>query len=390
MLDRMGWGALALAAVAFQLGAVAEAQIAVLTGPVEAPSCMPRDGACDEMTVVCPTGEVCQSFGGDRKVCAPSPAVFCCDTDADCPTDSSGSAGARACTGIAGLGRGICLPDNDYCAAPDGVVSARMVLACHTLAGSAARVTYESGDCDRDGVRNADDPVPCLPNRLGVWVPGAGGPSCVISETTELVCNEVGDVCTLADDRAAVCTANERTGGQRICSTPPDLFCCGGFVHTACPAGECVLPSDLGDGDGMCTNPRLLCDDAPTMEELLQCHSFRGVLTTIEDGDCDGDGIRNADETQEERCVPNEPADGGVAPSDGGSNLPDAGRTVGDSGMADEDGGGVSPFDAGGTPIEPRFNGGGGCACRSAPARSGAGGWLALVAVGAAIALRRR
>lgn len=392
MLDRMGWGAgaAALAVAVLQLGGVAEAQIAILTGTVDAPSCVARTVACDDATgTACPTGEVCQSFGLDRKVCAPSPAIFCCNTQEDCPTDASGTGGPLSCTPIAGAGRGLCLTDNDYCASPDGTVTSSRIIACHSFAGSTVRQTYANGDCDRDGIPNEEDPAPCLPNRIGVWVPGVSGPVCASGEAAELQCNEVGDACSLADDRTGVCTANARTGGQRICSTLPDLFCCGGFVHVDCPAGECVLPSDVGDGTGMCTNPRLLCGDSPTMDELIACHTFGGVLTTIENGDCDGDGIRNVDETEERRCFPDAPLDGGVVTGDGGSSVPDAGSVV-DAGSASEDGGVVAPFD-GGTPIDPRFNGGGGCACRSAPERAGSSGWwLALAALGVVLRRSRR
>lgn len=395
MLDRMGWGAgaIALAALAFQLGGAAEAQIAILTGTVDAPTCMARTVPCSDAGDACAEGEVCQSFGLDRKVCAPPGAIFCCSTDEDCPTDSTGTGGPLTCADVDGESRGICLPDNDYCASADGVLSARTIVACHTAAGSTVRQSYANGDCDRDGIRNGEDPLPCLPERIGVWVPGASGPFCASSDAAALVCNEVGDPCVLADERTAVCTANERTGGQLVCSTLPDLFCCGGFVHIACPAGECVLPSDIGDGQGMCTNPALLCSERPTMDELLRCHTFGGALTTIEDGDCDGDTIRNVDETEETRCVPNAPtADGGVVTSDGGNNqVPDAGSPGPDSGApSQDDGGAVTPFDAGGTPIDPRFNGGGGCACRSTPDRSSGGWWLVLVAAGVTIVRRRR
>ena len=109
-----------------------------------------------------------------------------------------------------------------------------------------------------------------------------------------------------------------------------------------------------------------------------------GDPVSWDEGDCDDDGTKNLDEVNNDETPCGEPApDAGPSDYDGGPSQEDAGMVMPeDAGGAGVDGGSTGPG------IDPRFEGGGGCACRATPGRSEAPLALALLALG--LFVRRR
>lgn len=332
----------------------AEAQSVGYVGP---------GGSCTPAARGCATDEQCfEESGGETdtcdeldvggraiRVCRPALSALCCtgpvSADIACPD-------GLACVERVVGSLGICVPED----ANDCGGDAEQIGRCHTSPDGGAPVAYEYGDCDADLVPNGieetvgTDPCSPPPPRLGVWIAHGGAWQCAPTGT----CESLDEPCDVGGSGDGRCAANDRTGdGAPICSVPPDLFCCGTLAGMECPQGECVLPEDVDDGAGFCTDPSLLCGHDE--ESLVACHtSPSGKLATIENGDCDRDGLANAHEKRMGRdpCTAERP--------------PDAGTIQRDGGVKPNDGGPGGQRDASqGPPVAVEFGGGGGCACRA-------------------------
>lgn len=318
---------------------------------------IPGDTECRQIEVDC-TSDVectdvfevpsaCRSIdagGVTFMACVPDESAFCCAFDGTplCPDGTT-------CHLASPDAAGVCLRnDRDYCEANP---MAERIQQCHTSPDFVFPVGFELGDCDGDGLANAaeeragTDHCTAPPTPIAAWVEGTADIQCA---TGVVACDpSVGPGCN-GGAFEGVCQLDDRTGDAApLCAPEPDLFCCGGPSGFACPALTCVLPSDREGAPGVCTNSAFVCS---TDEATLRaCHtSIDGLIPVpIEIGDCDGDDIENARDD---------------APC--GEEAIDAGRPA----------------------IEPRFQGGGGCACRASPAHAGA----PFLLVALAFLLRRR
>jgi len=133
------------------------------------PWCSPTGGSdCFGMA-----GSDCLMLPGHGvSICTtlPSPDLeaFCCDTRTDCPVSSAGS--TRECTTVTGLpdgAPGVCVDTSkNWCVAdPGSSIDPLTLRQCltPTTAVVGATLSWDTGDCDQDGVANAEDPCPCRP-----------------------------------------------------------------------------------------------------------------------------------------------------------------------------------------------------------------------------------
>jgi cysteine-rich repeat protein len=164
--------------------------------------------------------------------------------------------------------------------------------------------------------------------------------------------------------------------------------CGDGFVRTgteACDDGndldtdECITCRRASCGDGFVQAGVEDCDDANASQEdecLIDCAMASCGDGFVRDGveECD-DGNTGAGDGCTAACLSEPGVDGGV-------DL-DAGTSTGDDGGTTVEGDAGTSMDAGVDPPED-----GGCACRSA-GRERSGVWLAILAIGLALALRR-
>jgi MYXO-CTERM domain-containing protein len=264
----------------------------------------------------------CRDFGAHGSFCAPANAIFCCTDDkGDCPT------GSGTCEDISGLsgGSGLCLPDERYC----GERSLEQVIACHTLPGTnVVTPAYRQGDCDRDGLGNADE-VGLGTDECAAPAPiGVVGDGACVPLTVGCV---VGVSCPVAPGgRVSTCETTPDGNGSYCNPGLDTLYCCDSQIVCPMSGDRCV--------DNLCVADD--CEDFDDIDPAACVSDSEGNHVPYPSGDCDLDGIPNGgDETQ---C--GVAFDAGVRPDfDAGSS--DAGPTRGI--------------------IEPRFSGGGGCACRA-------------------------
>lgn len=323
------------------------------------------DPGCTAPGSPCPETDrpsTCRQFPGGStpfSICVPdNVALFCCGGFGDCPyRTGSGASGTLECThgtGIAG-DAGICLdPSRNYCTAivPPPASSIR---SCHFGPGG-AMVPYDEGDCDRDGLTNAEEEEagtdPCsVPARRAVW---DGSESC---EPLPSGCIR-GDTCPTASGPGTCRRSADGFGTICVPDTDGVLYCGGGAYE--CPEGQ-VEVVDSARRRTWCI--RDVCGDEMGDVPIACVIDAEENPVGWGDGDCDEDGIPNMAESSEGICVPDDPPD------------EDAGGTSGDAG---------SPPDT-----DPEFAGGGGCACRAGESPSRSHGWLALLALGALLFRRR-
>ncbi len=366
-------GALLVAGVA----CTAHAQTAsVLTetgsGTYECVNSTGTDG-CAAGGVACGIGSTCRSLGSGVFRCFPNDTVFCCNDGALCPAGGT-------CTLPRDFDQSICLPGHDYCAGSTDAPTLSRIEACHTSATTSAfPVSWAAGDCDGDGI----------PNQLEV---DNGTDFCLASGPIEIYtdagcaalstgCSPVGSACTDDVGGAGTCQRLLNLSATFCRPSEPALACCN--VGDICAAGsECV---SVSDGDHVCAQQ--LCPDASGIEPLDCITAPDGSIVPAAQGDCDGDGIANGDEQglRTNPCVADAPDAGTQPEEDAGTEEPDAGSSAPDGGVKTMDAG-APMHDPG---VTPRFEGGGGCVCRTAPSAPGHGlAWLGLAAL--AILIRRR
>ena len=141
-----------------------------------------------------------------------------------------------------------------------------------------------------------------------------------------------------------------------------EYACCGDGA--GCPEGS-TCDNSGGFDFGICTD-----EARPTCDHSVAADCFAG--TSWDDGDCDGDGIKNVEETAGCECMD--------ARSKESEDVcrPDAGMpmTLRDAGTDDVVDSGPNPFDAGtDAPKPPRadaldYRGSGGCTCDAGSAGS--------------------
>ena len=320
------------------------------------------------------------------RYCLPDGAIPCClDRQLSCPTGADTAYTCRAASGLTYTDGGtpvdanLCVELNPSGATglPDAYCAGETtedLVACHTAPDSAPtdpKVGWEGGDCDGDGTANAADPDACTPPPNRGVATETGCQAVTLGCTPDTTC-----FLTFNGDQTGDC---EVVGGGTLCvptgGDTSELYCADG------PGGFDCLPDSerkvsLG-GARYCVPD--VCAAAGV--DLTLCISGDdGDPVPWDDGDCDGDGESNRherDSAERDPCVDESmvPADGGAAPGP-------------DGGPAPADAGSIAPSADGGAPIDPNFEGGGGCACRAAPGRRGGG--IALALLGLALALRRR
>jgi MYXO-CTERM domain-containing protein len=237
---------------------------------------------------------------------------------------------------------------------------------------------------------------------------------------------------TVFGDRAVCQAFDERTGEpfcRAECSTILGCDETSDCARLGSATPQCVPfePSDGGEPSGLCLYPTLgitYCADAPPTvidHYWMACHTLPGggVTSNYFDGDCDGDGCANGEDSTpciagDGPCVPRTRGplcgtamalDAGVGSGDGGTSAdagattepdggnattPDAGEDEDDAGTTVElDAGERGEMDAGGAPPGIGFNGGGGCRC-GVPGRGSAPGGALGIGLLALLALARR
>lgn len=354
---RAAWvGALALLGMLAASGARAQ----ILTRTADGFHCAPiADRLCVAAGTSCGTMERCRMFG-DARLCTPDDALFCCSDTGDCPAASEGEepTTCNAVSGLSGAG-GVCLPDRDYC----GASALEDVVRCHTSPRGVLVRQWDEGDCDGDGLSNKIEvdagTDPCeAPGPVARVVDGGR------CEPLAMACVR-GTACAVNDGPG---TCEETGDGAGTFCAPDDepLYCCGSFV---CPDdSDACVPAESAS---VCVSSHCV----GRVRDLLACvTSPGGALVPFDEGDCDGDGVTNADESE----AGTDPCGDEPPEEDAGASAEDAGGT----GMR-EDGGVLEPG------LDVRFEGGGGCACRAEPSRGAADAWL-LLAAGLALALLRR
>jgi hypothetical protein len=129
-----------------------------------------------------------------------------------------------------------------------------------------------------------------------------------------------------------------------------------------------------------------LCVDSLCAErgigDLRACITAGDATVPFAEGDCDSDGVTNGEEID----------NAGTDPCADEGAVVDAGATA-DAGQGEADGGGGSMRDDGGLvtpPIDVRFEGGGGCACRALAAGSSPAPSMLLLAGVALLVMRAR
>lgn len=291
----------------------------------------------------------CVAFVSGATACIPDDfAVFCCaDDTSGCPLNEAGSP-FTCVSGIGPLGQNLCLDlGRTYCN-DGGPPTHADFSACQVVGGEI--VAWADGDCDGDGIPNGSDDAPC-PRPQATWV----GDGC-LSLLSDCV---PGTSCFTNADGMGFCEGDPTTG-QTMCVPDGPLVYCGGDLFL-CPEG---MVSIFDDERG-----QAFCAPAVCPEPSLSCIQSDGEFVLLEDGDCDGDGIPNGAEAEADICVPE------------GEPIPDGGSSGVD--------GGTTPADAGPGDINPRFGGGGGCACNTDP-RSTPTPWVLALMLALGFAVRRR
>lgn len=244
---------------------------------------------------------------------------------------------------------------------------------------------YLAGDCDMDGIANAEDPADCGP-QVVVWT----GTDPFVFTGTRAGCTSSGLLCTIGDcsPRLDLCAP----GGAIGLACEPDNEASTGYCTDALGVeAECVqaggaaadsivgvcIPSEPADASCGTRGQSCFATD-PGVDPADSYHS----------GDCDGDGLVNG--VDPDVCVPES------IEADAGTTLPPDAALP-----AEIDAGNASPEDAGNAALdaateegpdagEPGRFAGSGCSCRAQGASGTSGGLAALAALGLALAERRR
>lgn len=214
-----------------------------------------------------------------------------------------------------------------------------------------------------------------------VWITTTDGAACVDAAHD---CTD-NDACTMADTGSLCRQVQYSAGGEprSACVADGALFCCG--QGSPCPtgAGRCILRGDPAAA-GVCVSPdpSRYCGTTTSDVRIIACHSMEGAFPLpYSSGDCDGDLVGNGQDDCP--CEPGTGGDGCPDADAGPQTGPDGGvEPEQDAGPAPPpgDGGQGAAGGDGGTPL--RFEGGGGCSCRtSAPAGAPVGLVLGLIAV---------
>jgi MYXO-CTERM domain-containing protein len=154
------------------------------------PSILAIDGA-DTITCTAPVDcgsagcTICASYFGDAA-CFPDGydgSLRCCQEPSDCQLGLTWATSAE-CVSI-GDGKNVCVyGTNGFCSTDGGSLSDH-VITCLTRRDGSSALTYDSGDCDGDGLANSEDFEPCVKaildggavTRDASTVPVDGGPS---------------------------------------------------------------------------------------------------------------------------------------------------------------------------------------------------------------------
>ncbi|RZO52369.1 MAG: hypothetical protein EVA89_32105 [Sandaracinaceae bacterium] len=323
----------------------------------------------------CRSDEYCGYLRSGDQICLSRATLVCCSRDADCPYYEAGPMGLvpTECVGSdvtteEGVSVGLCvLPERSYCHDAAGAVTVRTIRRCHTPTDGGSLVLWAEGDCDRDGISNGAEEAggtdPCVkPPLRGYW----NGEACVPEATG---C-QAGVPC----EGGYECVASD---GGTVCETE------GLEAYCELPSAPCLEAEETAVEDGGVTYcvPSECSDTADLLDCLVDPESRE--IVGYDFGDCDGDGVPNGAESLE-----------GTDPCSPDTGVEDAGAPQDDAGSAPPDA--SSGFDAGTEPgpgpnLEPRFEGGGGCACRATPGHAPSSlGWMALALLGLALVSRRR
>jgi MYXO-CTERM domain-containing protein len=347
------WGLALLCATTWC--SIASAEPGVLV-PGDPPTCNFNLFPCEGGTF-CDGGATCRQFGTEF-LCVPSTAtLFCCGTEADCPHATEADPEVRTCESISGAQGSLCVADGEsFC----GSLSLEQINLCYSTAAG-RQTTYGNGDCDRDGISNANE------EELGTdecATPAAIGVATENGCVGLVTACQPGSTCVAAAAPASTCSVTPDENGTFCDPIEDALFCCGGQFACSDDSDACVT---VGDGQ-FCVS---LCAGVDGIDPAACITGADGGPVPEALGDCDDDSIANSED--DTPC---------------GSAEVDAGMVITeDASMAGEDAG---TFDAG-DDVEPEFAGGGGCACRtSAGSPSAAMGWLALSLVGLAAWRSRR
>ncbi len=305
-------------------------------GPVCTP--LPSMNCVQNSDCVATIGESCRMFEGDVRMCGAELAAYCVtEEDAQCPLNRPHR--VRIDDAI------FCMSDR-YRACPTTPRS------CFSRMSGASVVDWDFGDCDRDGQANAVDPLPCVTAPFIATVNSMG--EC---HPTRVLCRDDTDC-----RDGLQCWHDSTPDSHRYCvSSGAPVFCCGGFVGAECPNGHVCSP-DADDGFELCHS---YCEEA-SYEERLRCLRWGDTFPVpAEQGDCDGDGLRNQAEVERgtDPCVGD---DAGVVSLDAGTSA-DAGGTGTDAGLFDGstswNGDAGSAKMDGSVEDETTFAGGGGFLC---------------------------
>lgn len=364
-------------AMALTLGPLAHARAQVVA------TVSSEDDACVEETLPsCENaGDRCASDSGwcvpattaggeDEPYCLPDRRLLCCEADNDCPASNLGRTSCREVSGVTGTTR-LCLESEDYCSATPTLAHVRK---CHRSPhGGDDLVVWEAGDCDGDGLPNGEDPDPCqAPAPRAYWT---GDDGCVALSTG---CPEGAECRSTAEASGGHCVESEDGHGTRCVPDEEVLYC--GAPDSTCPDGTLDVV-DPESSRSFCVDAECgVDDDEDASIDLLDCITgSSGERTVYSLGDCDRDGLPNG--RDEDPCEPSDETRdaGSVAERDAGPA-----PTI-DAQSPTVDGGNTT-----GPPVDPRFQGGGGCHCRATPAGSDPPLEMALVLLGLAATRRRR
>ncbi len=350
MLNRMR---IVLALASLALAGHAQAQMRLTSsGGCETLSAQTSTSPCPDLG--CDGGQVCAVYtngAGQTSFCVAPATSFCCSETTPCPhVDGVGQGTCTAVSGVLGA-TGVCLgAEEDYCAEPPSVQG---VLACRTTPEGTATSVWSQGDCDDDGLSNSVE-MGLDPASTDYCVPATGLATFSADQCQSLPVGCDVRAGTGCPTGSSCVVTSDNTGTRCEPQAEDVLFCvpASNTTEVSCPSGS--EPVRLTDSTAsVCVSSR--CADRTDVNPLACVQNADGALVPFSQGDCDGDGAANGAETE-------------------------AGTNPCGSGIAD---GGAPPVDA-------EFVGGGGCACRSAPASSPSGSLFFLMIAASLIVLTRR
>ncbi|HBQ16783.1 MAG TPA: hypothetical protein DEF51_38505 [Myxococcales bacterium] len=315
---------------------------------------------------------------GSRLHCEQIGTSFCA-SDAECPDDSGcldfepddlcGAPRALFCAGDASAEETACpanspnlyrIPDAEpaiFVCMPDLFETCEETIgtsgACFYSPDGFFPVDWAAGDCDMDGVPNGEElalEAVCFGPRLfGVVTPDGA---------CELVQPCLDDADCVG---GTVCRRPTPGASHRFCVDDAEhALCCDGALE--CPGGGCPVATGSADAAALCADFDY-CAEWSFSERAACVHYAGEGVADPAAGDCDGDGIPNAEDGAP--CEPGEPPpqDAGASPDAGPPAAPD--RT-------------------------PRFAGGGGAVCAASPGRVPAGGAALFGLLAVALLVKRR